>query len=605
MPGADLAHRVARLPRQPGVYLWKNAAGQVLYVGKAVDLRARVASYLDPATAKHERLLEDAADVDYIAVGTERDALVLEQTLIKRHKPRYNVRLTDDKQYPYLKLTREDYPRLLKVHRKDEDGATYFGPFPDGTGAFHCAQAILDLVPLRRCRVLPDQKCLYLDLGKCAGPCVDACTPEEYAGLVADVKALLRGTSQGVLARVEARLEEAAAALRFEEAAHLRNQLHGLRTVLERQHMVAQQDEDRDVVHLAQDGDLGVVAVLHQIGGKISGQSLFVVTGAQVPGALADFLRSYYEDRSVPRFVAAALTQETASDLQQDLRLMSGHAVDVETPQRGTKMRWLDVAKTNALLRLEEERERRKAVGDEAALLAAHLGLARPVRVIEGYDISHHAGHHMRAALVRFVEGRPDKSGYRTFGIKEVGADAVARGAAMSKGAGRDVDDFAALHEAVSRRLRGLAIEDLPDLILLDGGRGQLAAGLEAVRASGFDVPIASLAKENEEVHLPKRLQPLRLDRRDPALRLLQRVRDEAHRFGITQVRAKATRGVTASPLDDVAGIGPKRRAQLVQAFGGLEGLRSASLDDLQRVPGVTARMADAIQARLRTDDAS
>ncbi len=601
-----LRERVARLPRQPGVYLWKDGAGTVLYVGKAIDLRSRVSSYFDPDRPKTAALMDEAVDVDFIAVRTEKEALVLEQTLIKRHRPRYNVRLNDDKSYPYLKLTDEPYPRLLKVFRRDADKGTYFGPFPDGSGAFFIAQAISELVPLRRCKVLPKEKCLYLDIGKCAGPCIAACTDEEYDDLVGEVRELLEGKADHLLDKVRGRLEAAAAAHKFEEAARLRNQLMGLQNVLDRQFMVAERLEERDIACLAAQGDTAVAVLLHQRDGKIVGQSPFILAGA-APGqegeALAAFLRGYYQDRRVPRFVACAMADTLAPPLEADLRLLAEGAVTVETPQRGDKTKWLEVAATNARLRLEEELHRRDRRGTGALeALQHHLALPALPRVIEGFDISHMGGDFTRAALVRFVDGEPEKAGYRTFNMKTVGQAAVEAGTAPRKGAGREVDDFRSIGEAVQRRYRGVLErgERVPDLVLVDGGPGQLAAARASLKELGLArVPLASLAKRDEDVFLPGRVSPLKLKRNDPGLQLLQRVRDESHRFGITQVRAKATEEVLASPLDAVPGVGPKRRADLVKAFGGLEGLRTASAEDLQRVKGVTAEMASSIVAAL------
>jgi excinuclease ABC subunit C len=607
-----LRERVARLPRSPGIYQWKDRHGAILYVGKANDLRDRVSTYLDPATEKGSALLAEVADLDYIAVRTGKEALLLEQTLIKLHRPRFNVRLTDDKQYPYLKLTNEPYPRLLKVHRREGDGATYFGPFPDGTGAWFVLQSINDLVPLRRCRVLPKEKCLYYDIGKCVAPCIGACTDEEYTLLVGEVKDLLAGRSAHLVARVREAMEAAAGSQRFEEAASLRDQLQGLRSVMERQHMVHDKLDDRDVAALESRGDLAVVVLLHQRDGKVVGSSPFTVSGvnAQAPGAeaqgLADFLRSYYQDRTVPRHLTADLPREVAGPLEADLRLLRDGAVTIETPQKGDKMRWLDVARTNAALRLEEEvlKRARRGQGAVEALQTA-LGLPAPPRVIEGFDVSHLAGEHTRAALVRFQDGAPDKSGYRTFGMKTVGQAAVDAGTATApRGAGREVDDFASIGEAVQRRYRGVLerAEPLPDLVLVDGGPGQLAAARASLKGLGLGhVAACSLAKEEELVFLPGKARPVRLRREDPALQLLQRVRDEAHRFGITQVQRKSTATTLSSPLEAVAGIGPKRRAELVKMFGGLEGLRAASAADLQRVKGVTPAMAEAIVAALRS----
>jgi excinuclease ABC subunit C len=641
-PLESLRERVARLPRLPGVYQWKDAVGAILYVGKANDLRDRVSTYLDPATAKGSRLLQDAADVEVIAVRTAKEALLLEQTLIKLHRPRYNVRLTDDKQYPYLKLTNEAFPRLLKVHRRDNDGAVYFGPFPDGTGAFFVAQAILELVPLRRCKTLPKQKCLYYDIGKCVAPCIGKSTPETYEAIVDEVKDLLSGRADHLVRRVQGLMEEAARGHRFEDAARLRDQWHGLQSVMERQHMVHDKLEDRDVAALDARGELATVVLLHQRDGKVVGQSPFTITGVGAAGsgaadkaeevrakgqALADFLRGYYQDRTVPRYVMGDFPQDVAEVLEEDLRILRDGACTIEAPQKGDKRRWLEVAQTNANLRLQEELHRRSKRSGAVEALQAVLGLSRPPTVIEGFDISHLAGEHTRAALVQFVDGEPNKSGYRTFGMKTVGtrrasaplaadgaenaeakpapsAPSAARSGGRGREVGRDVDDFASIGEAVQRRYRGVLEreEQLPDLVLIDGGPGQLAAARTSLQSLGLGhVALCSLAKEEELVHLPNRAFPVRMKRDDPALQLLQRVRDEAHRFGITQVQRKSTQAMGDSPLDDVAGIGPKRRAELVKAFGGLEGLRAASVEDLQRVKGVTPAMAAKIQAAIAT----
>ncbi len=603
----SLRDRVARLPRSPGVYQWLGADGGVLYVGKAKDLRSRTMQYIQDGAHKPE-MMEHARDIAFIAVRTNKEALLLEQTLIKRHKPRYNVRLTDDKQYPYLKLTSGPWPRLLKTHRRLDDGATYFGPFPDGYGAYHVLHVLNDLFPLRRCKTVPTQKCLYYDIGKCIAPCIDACTPDEYATVVAEIKDVLKGRSKNLLRRVKADMETAAASHRFEDAARLRDQLRGLEGVLEKQHMVQDRLQDRDVAAIEARGDLGVVSLLHQRDGKIVGQSLFTVHVAdETPEeALADFLRGHYTDRPVPRHVAALLAESEGPVLEMDLRTLAGHAVTVEVPQRGEKMRWLDVAGTNARLRLEEEslRRQRRGMGAVEALQAA-LGLAELPRVIEGFDVSHQAGHHTRAAMVRFVDGEPDKKGYRTFGMKSVGEDAIAKGQTVRKyGAGREVDDFASMEEAVSRRFRGLVEreEPFPDLVLIDGGPGQLGAARRAMAEQGAaHVAVCSLAKQDEEVFLPKRLHPVKLRRDDIGLQLLQRVRDESHRFGITQVRKKAVASVVSGPLDEVKGIGPKRRAELIKAFGGLEGLRAASVEDLAKFPGISEALARRVVAVLNS----
>lgn len=604
---SDLRAAVRRLPKSPGVYQWLGPDGEILYVGKAKDLRSRAANYLNgPQSEKNAQMIGQAAGLDYIAVGTNKEALLLEQTLIKRLKPRYNVRLTDDKSYPYIKLTKPPYPRLVKVHGYKDDGGTWFGPFPDGYGAFHVMQALNDLFPLRRCKTVPKVKCLYYDIGKCIAPCIDACTEEEYDAVVAEVKQLLRGQSNQILQRLKERIAAAAEGQDYEEAGRLRDQLHGLQGVLERQHMLIDRLEDRDVAAIATRGDRAVVVLLHQRDGKVVGQSPYLLSGAQAmdaPEAMAAFLRGHYADRVVPRHVALEADDDVAAALELDLRELAGRAITVETPQQGTKRRWLDVAQQNANLRLEEETLRvSKARGAGEALRDA-LGLAEVPSVIEGFDISHQAGAHTRAAMVRFLDGEPDKQGYRTFVMKFTGDSAVAAGA-PSKGRGREVDDFASIHEAVKRRY-GRKLKEggvLPDLVLIDGGKGQLSAAKDALRSLGLNLPLASLAKQDEEVFLPGRMNPVRLPRGHAGLQLLQRVRDESHRFGITQVRRKAKQAVMSSPMDPIPGIGPKRRKLLVESFGGMEGLRNASAADLERVPGITPDVARQLIAVLNRE---
>lgn len=585
------------------MYQWKSHEGETLYVGKAIDLRSRTNSYLTgEQSAKNQQMLELAWSLDYIAVGNEKEALLLEQTLIKRLKPRYNVRLTDGRSYPYIKLTGGSYPRLMKVHEYKDDGSTYFGPFPDGYGAYHVMNALHDIFPLRRCKTVPKHKCLYYDIGKCAGPCIDACTDEEYDAIVLEVRNLLRGKSKNLLRSLERQIEQAAREKRFEDAGRLRDQLLGLRGVLERQHMLTDKLQDRDIVSLASQGDRAVVVMLHQRDGKIIGQSPYNIHLPEETGAVEEFLLGHYADRVVPRHITANVNDGPA--LEAQLRLLAGRPITVETPQKGEKMRWLEVARTNAELRLQEEilKAQKRGMGAVESL-QTELGLAQPPRIIEGFDISHHAGEHTRAAMVRFVDGEPQKSGYRTFVMKTVGENAVAKGTAtVQRGKGREVDDFASMQEAVSRRVRGLKErgEVLPDLILIDGGKGQLHAAQEALKEHGANIALASLAKQEEEIFLPGKMRPIVLPKQHAALQLLQRVRDESHRFGIMQVRQKAKSAVRRSPLDNVPGIGPKKRALLVKSFGGLDGLRAAREEDLEKVPGITPGMAKEIVAAMQ-----
>jgi excinuclease ABC subunit C len=619
--------RLAQLPDRPGCYLFRGPDGEILYVGKARSLRHRVRSYfqesrqLDPKT---ERLLAHVADLEWIVTETEVDALVLEQNLIKEHQPRFNIRLRDDKQYPYLRLgVQEPWPRLEVVRRPAADGARYFGPYPHARAVWDTLHTLRRVFPYRSCsdrRLAQPHPCLYVHIRRCLGPCVGAVTPEAYQAMVGELAQFLEGRGEAVVARLEADMRAAAEAWRFEEAAELRDRIRALQAVLERQRVQLAQRSDQDALAVARgaEGDLAAVEVFFVREGKVVGREGFILQGVEGVGdgeVLAAFLAQHYGGGApVPAEVLLSAPLPDEAEARRLLEARRGGPVRLRVPRRGPLRQLLALVAENAAEHLAAERWRRERARDasEGALedLAARLGLPAPPRRIECYDNSNLQGAHPVSAMVVFEDGRPKKSEYRRFRVRGVVGP----------------DDFATMREVLRRRFRRLQAERAalaaasqgevperasgfarwPDLVLIDGGRGQLSAALEAMRELGVEgVPAFALAKEHEWLYAEDRPEPIVLPEGSAALRLLQQLRDEAHRFGLRYHRALRGRAALASVLEEVPGIGPKRRKALLTAFGSLEALREASVDELARVPGMTRAAAEELHAFLRSDEGS
>lgn len=590
----SLRSRARSLPREPGVYLWKDAQGRVLYVGKGQDLRARIGNYLGtPADEKKAQMLRDAANLDFVATTNVKEALVLEQTLIKRHRPPYNVLMVDDKKYPYIAITEEAYPRV--VYTRDlRWGGTVFGPFPDAGKAKRIARLLNRTFRLRQCRTLPARECLYYHLGQCSAPCIGAVSQEAYRGQAQQAEAFLRGQGAELSRRLRAEMEAASQSRRFEEAAELRDLAAAIDSVLERQHAESAAGRSYDAVGVAVREDRALALVLLVREGAVVGRESYVLGSARgepLARVVAAFLEQYYTvSPRIPPEILLPVEPEEPGALEAVLGERRGSRVRIRAPERGEARRFVELAEKNAFLSLEQEfllRERRGSGGLEE--LQRVLGLAEPPELIEGFDVSHHAGQLTVASLVCLREGQPFKSRYRRFRIRTTSGG----------------DDPGALREAVRRRYTRLLAEEgadqLPHLILIDGGRSQLAAAREELRALGLEsVPVAGLAKRFEELHLPDRLHPLRLEARSAALHVLQRLRDEAHRFAIGYQGILKRKAFVGSELDEIPGVGPERRRRLLAAFGSVEGLRGASVEQLARVPGITRPVAERIREHLR-----
>ena len=602
-----LRSKLRDLPDAPGVYIFLGEGGEVLYVGKASSLRNRVRSYFQRGgSAKAWGIVREAVDLDYVVTRSEAEALILEDALIKKHRPRFNTRLRDDKRYPYVKITAERFPRVMLVRRPESDGARYFGPFTSSKALRRMLSLAQKLFPLRTCNLdLESGKrfrpCLYYHLGKCAGPCTGEVTPEEYRRHVEGVAALLSGRTEELLAELRARMERAAAAERFEEAAHLRDAIRALERIRERQVVALPEAVDLDAVGIALENGRGYGLVLLVRGGRLIGKEgfpLVVPEGSSPEEVLAEFLDQYYtRTTSVPQEVLIPFAIPEAEALEGYLASRRGKAT-VRVPARGRRRELVEMAERNAALALRRTvAEETSLPGDEEALeeLAEALDLpTRPWR-IEAFDISNIRGREATGSMVVFVGGRPRRDAYRRFRVRISGKP----------------DDYAMMEEVLRRRFShglrelqearpGGKFSEFPDLVLVDGGKGQLNVALRVLRELGLSgIEVAALAKREEEIYRPGREGPIRLPRDSAALRLLQRLRDEAHRFAVEYHRLLRRKEALASLLDAVPGIGPKRKAILLEHFGSLEELRRASLEELLSLPGFPRSLAHTLYKAL------
>ena len=604
----SLAERAEGLPAQPGVYLFKNERGKVLYVGKAQNLRARVRQYVvgGDGRVRMPPLLARAVDVDVVVTPSVKDALLLENELIKRHKPPFNVKLRDDKQYLALRLDpREPWPRLREVRRFHDDGADYFGPFTSSVAMHEAVSRLRRIFPLRSCRegVFKDharrgRPCIEFEMKRCLAPCVGLVTPEAYAELARGTALFLRGRSDELTRELERRMQGASEAMRFEEAARLRDQLTAVERTVERQQIVTERRSDRDVFGVSRRGGDVDVCVLHVREGRVVGTEGYALAGVAVDDGelMGSLLGQYYDTgagRAIPREVLTSVPADDAGALAAWLGERAERRVAVRAPSRGPARDLLAMADTNAELSLTRRLEARESV--EAALteLQERLGLSRLPRRIEGYDISTLHGTLTVGSRVAFENGRPDKSGYRRYRIREADPG----------------DDYAALREVIRRRVGRRESEPLPDLLLIDGGKGQLAVACAVLADTGIEQDVVSLAKERdlsspslrvrrsgglkaERIFLPGRKDPVSLPSSSRALLVLQRVRDESHRFAIEFQRSLRSRAHLSSILEELPGIGPGKRAALLKRLGSLKGVREASEETLRSVPGVSARDA-------------
>jgi excinuclease ABC subunit C len=594
-----LQRKLDTLPDGPGVYLWRGKDGEVLYVGKAKRLRSRVRSYFagDFPDSPRNRLLQRLiTDVETIVVPSEPGSLILENNLIKEYRPRFNVRLKDDKSYPSIAVTLgEPFPRVLVTRRRDIPGARYFGPYTDVAQLRRTLAIIRRLYTVRSCHdKLPEERrerpCLDYYIGRCRAPCMGWHDLPEYQRMVEDVVAFLEGRTQDVRGRVREAMLEASEREDFERARELRDALRWLDRLEEPLSVEILGTGDADVVGYARDGDDAVGVLFRVRGGRVVGREHRFLEGVEEESdsaVLSAFLVRYYvpaEDR------ARRLVVPFPPDEWDTVReLLPG--TDWSVPRRGSGQRWLALADQNATHLLESLRiesfETEERAEDPVYALGRDLGLSTIPRSFICIDISHNQGRDTVGSLVWFEAGRPKKSEYRKFKIRGLGQQ----------------DDYAAIQEVLTRYLTRRRDEELPlpDLVVIDGGKGQLSAAVSAAQQLGFpQLPIISLAKREEEVFVPGRTESLRLPRRSPSLRLLQRARDEAHRFGLAYNRKRRTHRTITSELLSIPGIGPTKRRRLLERFGSLAGVRSASVAELASVPGFSVRQAERILDHLK-----
>jgi excinuclease ABC subunit C len=589
-----LDDKLAQLPGRPGVYLFKDAAARVLYVGKARVLRDRVRSYFQashPVELHKARMVEEIADLDLVVTDSEMEAIALENNLIKRHQPPYNVRLRDDKNHPYLKLTlAEEYPRLHVVRRPAEDGNAYGGPYIPASLGRRTASLARKLFGIRTCKETLDGKrprpCLQYQIKRCIAPCVaEICSPERYRRSCEDARLFLEGRTEEVTRRLREEMAAAAGAERYEEAASLRDQVQALVRLEAPQKITTTDIEERDLFAAHVEGERAAVQVFSVRDGKVVAREGFLLDRLTEPErVLAETLQQYYAGgRYVPREVVVPGGIPDHELLEAWLAGRRGTAVRIHVPQRGEKLRLLELVVRNARLAYDLEwKQARRQSQELLRALRDVVDLEVDPQRIECFDISNIQGSDVVASMVVFEGGLPKKADYRKFRIKTVSGAP---------------DDFASMREVVGRRYRRLLEEgkDLPELVLVDGGKGQLGAAVAALEELGLgEQPVISLAKREELVFVRGKDEPIALPRSSPVLQLVQRVRDEAHRFAIGFHRQVRSRRTISSELDDIPGIGPSRRRKLLSAFGSLRGVRGASEAELA---GVVGR---ATAARLR-----
>jgi len=596
---------LATIPAKPGCYLMKNAAAGIIYVGKAVNLKNRVRSYFHADAghdAKTRRLVRDVADIEWILVGSELEALILEMNLIKKHRPKYNVRLKDDKRYPYIKVHWADaFPKVTVTRQMADDGSRYFGPYTSAWAVYQTLDALRRIFPYLTCdRVITGQDqraCLYHDIKLCTAPCIGAIGQAGYRQMISDLMDFLGGHSEHIITRLEADMQRAADGMRFEKAAAVRDQLHAIQSIVERQKIVFASDYlDSDVLAMARSDGEACVQVFFIRGGKLIGREYFVLEGTEDTAnseVISQFVKQFYtEAATIPRQVMLPEQIEEARIIGQWLRSRRGaDTVEFMVPKDGQPQQLVQMAAENAAETLAALKAQWQADAhkQEQALseLQSALGLAAPPNRIECYDVSNIQGTAIVGAMVVFERGVPSKRSYRRFNIETVvGAP----------------DDFASMQEMLTRRFRRWeattqaelqpgsrpdpSFSLLPDLVIIDGGKGQLGRVTQVLGRFGLldKVPVIGLAKQREEIFFPERSAAVMLPRHSPALYLLQRIRDEAHRFGITAHRSKRTKLGLASQLDSIPGIGPVRRRALLRHFGSIDGIRAASIDELKNV---------------------
>ena len=596
--------KLRALPAKPGVYLFKDKEGKVIYVGKAANLKSRVRSYFGTPSnlsSKTQRLVSNIQDLELVVTGSEQEALILECDMIKKHTPRYNASLKDNKTFPYLKIDiSEDWPGVCITRRVQKDGARYFGPFASAGSVRKTMRLIKKIFPYRSCSKRIDGKdrrpCLDYYIHQCLGPCIGAVEKGEYREVINQVILFLQGKQELILRELNAKMKAAAQQLQFERAALLRDQTDAIENVIEGQRIATTLQGEKDIIGLAQNETLAYVEIFFIRNNKLIGQDHFIMEGTQgdSPGQImTSFVKQYYASASyIPSLILLQHPVDEPAVLSQWLGQQRGRKVELLVPQRGAKKKLVETVAENAArgLELAQAREMRaEVISSGLKELKNRLGLPRMPRRIECYDVSNIQGTLAVASMVVLEKGWPKPAHYRRFRIKT-----VAR-----------ADDYAMIQETLRRRFkRGLTGEGAwgitPDLVLIDGGRGQLNAALEVRQELELDsIPMASLAKENEEVFIPSDPRSVYIARDSPALHILQRARDEAHRFAISYHQRLRRKGFITSALDNIPGIGPKRKKALLKKFGSVEAIKKALPEELSQTEGITLALAKKVKEEL------
>lgn len=608
----SIVDKLAHLPTSPGVYLMKDAQGKVLYVGKAAVLKTRVRSYFhssDGMEAKTRTLISEIADIEVIRTDTEAEAFLLEDSLIKRHQPRFNIRLRDDKRYPYIKITNEPFPRVMIVRRRQSDGARYFGPYTNAKAMRSILKLAQKLFPIRTCTLAlplktPRRPCLNYHIGRCLGPCAELVGKELYTQVIEGAIMLFEGRNAGLAIQLRARMEEAASAERFEQAAGIRDQITALSRALERQSVALSDLNDRDAMGVGIEGDRACTEVFLVRDGRMSGRETFHLCAPGVPSEeqiLSAFLSQYYaKATTVPQEILLPVEVAEPEGLSDWLSSLCGRRVRLKIPKRGEKRRLVELACENARYSLKKEKVEAVAheeMTDALTELAEVLSLSFFPQRIEAFDVSNTQGGEATGSMVVFESGKPRRDAYRRFKVRISGKP----------------NDYAMMTEILRRRFRrGLTelanpsisrgkFSEFPDLLVIDGGKGQLnvaSSVLHELEIEGIET--IGLAKRNEEVYRPKEAKPVDFSSASKALLLLREIRDEAHRFAIQYHRRLRARRSLASKLDEIPGIGPKRKQALIKTFGSLEKLSQASVGKIATVPGIPRALAKTISELLK-----
>ncbi len=613
-----LSEQLKLLPEKPGVYMMKNESGKIIYIGKARSLKNRVRQYFQSSrnlTGKVLSMVSQIVDIELLTTDTEVEALILESNLIKKHRPKYNIRLRDDKNYPYLKLTVQDkWPRLTVARQVKKDGAKYFGPYTTTTAMWDTLKLSRRLFPLRTCNRVEahTRPCLQYHIGRCLGPCIkDFDRHADYDQAVRDLTLFLEGKSEDLVRRLRQRMDEAAEQLQFERAAELRDQLKAVEFVTQQQKIASVSLEDQDAVGFAQNESDACVQVFFIRGGKLMGREHFILPGAgdmSGPEIMDAFLPQFYHEAAfLPREILVQDLPDDTEVIEEFLRQRRGGPVHLHRPRRGEKKDLLRMLADNARLVLEERRVQQdrdlEATAQGLSDLQEALDLPHPPVRMECFDISHMQGSEVVASMVVFEGGRPKKADYRRFKIKHGmgNNDFLSMAEVIRRRFRKGLDERAALADSgllgSSDARQEAKFADFPELLIIDGGKGQLGAAREVLRELGLEhIPTFGLAKENEELFREGHPDPMVLPRGSHALHLLQRLRDEAHRFAITYHRKLHARAATHSVLDDIPGVGPVRRKALLRHFGSVAAIRRATPQEVAEVEGIGPELAEAIK---------